>query len=359
MFLGKLKAVAATAVVLAALGAGGVVWQAGGGRGAAQGAPAGTPPDIEAPRKARKSSPATPAELRSYAVPAGNAAEIARTLAAMYKTKSGVRVTPIGGSALLVFAPPEDQDEISKQLMSGPDKPGQPVEEVEAALKALREARDPEQRRREAEALLSAARKLCDQPGPGKGPPAPAAPAAPRQKTYLFEMRDKPWTSVIEWYSEVSGLPFAGNVKPTGTFTFLPARGKRLYTLAEITDILNEALQAHAIQKYLLVRRTASFTLLPADEAVDTTLVPEVSLAELEKRGQTELVRVMLPLKSVSASDIAPEVQKMLGPFGKVVPLERSKRLILQDTAGNLRRAVRIIQDLEARDGKRRGPRKE
>ncbi|HZY84394.1 MAG TPA: sigma-70 family RNA polymerase sigma factor [Gemmataceae bacterium] len=355
MFLGKLKMVAATAVVLAALGAGGIAWQAGVGRGAAQGAPAGDAPDVKAPRKAGKPAPAAPAVLRSYSVPAGRAEEIGRIMSEAYAASPVVRITTIGGSTLLVFASPEDQEEISKQLWSGPGETRKPVEEVEAALKALREARDPKSRRRAAEALERAARQLGDQPESGK----PLAPAEPKKATYTFEMRDKPWAKVIEWYSEVSGLPFAGNVKPTGTFTFIPARGKRLYTLAEITDILNEALLAHAIQKYLLVRRPASFTLLPADERLDPTLLPQVPLAALEKRGRTELVRVVLPLKNVPAGDLAPEVKKLLGPFGEVVALEKINRLVLQDTAGNLRRVVQTVQEVEARDGKKRGPRQE
>jgi seryl-tRNA(Sec) selenium transferase len=39
-----------------------------------------------------------------------------------------------------------------------------PVQQVEAALKAFREAKDPEARRRAAEALEAAAKKLREQP---------------------------------------------------------------------------------------------------------------------------------------------------------------------------------------------------
>src|SRR5262249_55907670 len=174
----------------------------------------------------------------------------------------------------------------------------------------------------------------------------------PEQHSYAFEMRDKPWAQVLEWYADVSGLPFVGSLKPTGTFTFVSPRPGRRYTLAEITDVLNEALMS---QKFILVRHRASFTVLPADERVGPALLPQVPLAELEKRGRTELVRVMLPLKTLSAEDLAPEVRKLLGPFGEVVVLDKSNQLLLQDTAGNLQQAVRTVQELEAKEDKKRG----
>jgi RNA polymerase sigma factor (sigma-70 family) len=355
MFLGKLKVVAATAVVLAALGAGGVAWQAG-GRGAAQGAPQDNGRAVEAGKKDRTPAPAAPPVLRSYAVPNGDAEAIGRVLAEAFEATPGVRITAVGRSTLLVFAAPEDQEVISKQLMFGPNKPRQPIEEAEAAIKALREARDPRTRRRAAAALLSAARHLADQPEPGQ--PAPAAKVAPAAKTYSLEMRNKPWATVFEWLSDQTGKPVITPFKPTGTFTFVgPPGGK--YTLPEVIDILNEALSSSATQRYELIDRGLTFTLIPADEMPDSSLLPEVPAAELERRGKTELVRVVLKLNNVSASDLAPDVRKLLGPFGQAVPLEKFNWLILTDKAGNLRRVVRMVQELEAQEAKKRGGRQE
>jgi RNA polymerase sigma factor (sigma-70 family) len=182
-------------------------------------------------------------------------------------------------------------------------------------------------------------------------PPAKAEP-----KRHTFEMRDKPWASVLEWYSDLSGLPYVGTVKPTGTFTFLPPPGKRQFTIEEVTDFLNEALLT---QRYLLIRRDASFTVLPAEEKIDPTLLPRVGIDDLEKRGRTELVTVVLPLTNLTAKDLAPDVKKMLGPFGEIVLLEKANQIILQDTAGNLRRIHQTIKDVEAREAeKKRDPKK-
>jgi RNA polymerase sigma factor (sigma-70 family) len=186
-------------------------------------------------------------------------------------------------------------------------------------------------------------------------PPGKTETPRPQEKRHEFEMREQPWAKVFEWYSNQTGLGYVGTSKPTGTFTFIPPRGKRTYTLAEITDILNEALLE---RKYLLIRRTVTFTVLPADEKVDPTLVPRVRVGDLEKRGRTELVSVVLPLTRVRAKEIGGDVKKMLGPFGAIVVVEKGNLLLLQDTAGNLRRITQTIKDLETREAEKRPPSK-
>jgi RNA polymerase sigma factor (sigma-70 family) len=183
---------------------------------------------------------------------------------------------------------------------------------------------------------------------PDKPPDRTEAPK-PKEKTYSFEIRDKPWPQVFEWYSDISGLPFVGTERPTGTVQFIAPK-QRQYTLEEITDHLNELLLA---KNYLLVRREASFTVLLADEKIDATLLPRVRLDDLAKRGKTELVTVVLPLTHLYAQDIGPEVKKMMGPFGAVVILEKANRLILQDTAGNLRRIHELVKEVEAKEAEK------
>src|SRR5262249_34304525 len=110
-----------------------------------------------------------------------------------------------------------------------------------------------------------------------------------KEKTYPLEMREQPWARVFEWLSDQTGKPGIANTRPAGTFTFVPAKGKQ-YTLPQIIDILNEALEA---QKFLLIRGEKSFTLVPADEKIDPALVPRVTVEELARYGLTELVQVV------------------------------------------------------------------
>jgi hypothetical protein len=185
-------------------------------------------------------------------------------------------------------------------------------------------------------------------PKPAEKPAKPAPPAKQPEKTYSIECRHWPWNQVLEWLNDQTGMPVTPvEARLAGTFTFIPPRGKQ-YTLAEIIDILNESLMQ---QKHILIRRERQFTILPADQ-IDPLLVPRVRIEDLEQRGSTELVSVVVPLKALAAGDIAPEIKKMLGPFGEVIVISQGNRLLLRDTAGNLRRIHQLIRELESSQNK-------
>ena len=203
-----------------------------------------------------------------------------------------------------------------------------------------------------------------ESPKPDKPePPKPDKPEAPKPdkptrpfdepKMYEFDMRDQPWNKVFEWYSSVSGLPFAGSEKPEGTCTIIGPMRKK-YTIVELTDILSETLLPKG---YILIIRDASFTVLPADQKIDPTFVPRVHLDELGKRRKYELVSLVLPLTNLNAKEIASAVKKMGGPFNDVIVLEPTNELILQDVTGNLRTTCKTIMDMDDRAGaKKKGP---
>ena len=101
-------------------------------------------------------------------------------------------------------------------------------------------------------------------------------------------------------------------------------------------------------EKWILIRREKTFLLHPADEKIDPTLVPRISLDELPKRGRMELVQVSIPAKGWLANDVLPDVKKLLGPFGSVVPL-RNDSLVVQDTAGNIAKIQKTLDELTAK----------
>jgi type II secretory pathway component GspD/PulD (secretin) len=169
------------------------------------------------------------------------------------------------------------------------------------------------------------------------------APATGRTKTVSMDVRDKPWSSVLQWLSEITGLPVISPSTPTGTLTFISPR-KKDYTIAEVIDILNDVL---ATQSLLLIRGERSIHLVPADQRVEPGFIPRVSTEELSQRGQSELVSVVVVLRSAPAKELVPEIKKLLGPFGEVVAL--SNRLVIQGKAGNLQNIVRTIADIEAK----------
>src|SRR5262245_21495465 len=72
---------------------------------------------------------------------------------------------------------------------------------------------------------------------------AAAAQKAAAEKTYTFEMSNKPWQEVFEWLTEKTGRPFIAATTPKGSFHYMPPKDKK-YTISEIIDIVNEGLAA-------------------------------------------------------------------------------------------------------------------
>jgi type II secretory pathway component GspD/PulD (secretin) len=194
---------------------------------------------------------------------------------------------------------------------------------------------------------LAAGQERPVRPGqPETPPPSKATAAAPAQaepKTFAFEMRNKPWPKVFEWLSDKSGLNVFTSNMPQGSFTFIAPENKR-YTIPEIVDLINEGLIR---EEHILIRRTQSFMLIPSDKKIDPSILPRIKLDELDKHGNTEIVSVVYPVKTVNVEELATEVKKLLSNFGEVSPITLGNRLVLQDTVGNLHRIIKTLEDIE------------
>jgi type II secretory pathway component GspD/PulD (secretin) len=182
---------------------------------------------------------------------------------------------------------------------------------------------------------------------PSKPAPAGEAPAA-GEKRLSFNFDNKPWTEVIEWFSDNTGLAFVGNYKPAGTFTFVSPKvdgHAKIYTIGEIVDILNEALQVNSVHKrYLLVRRSQSFTLVPADDKIPRDMIPSIPVEDLPRRGRTEVVRIDVRVAGAEVEELAPKIKKLLTQLGDAIPLDSPNTLVLIDTVGSLTEVLKTIK---------------
>jgi type II secretory pathway component GspD/PulD (secretin) len=177
------------------------------------------------------------------------------------------------------------------------------------------------------------------------------AVAANGQKLITFEMRDAPWKKVLEWLADTTGTPVVTQYKPTGTFSFIAPRdpsGKpKQFTLPEIMDTLNDALQAQKENNYVILRKPSSLALFPADAKIPPELLPEVRPEDLDKWGKSEMVKTRIQLTTLDAADFYKTVQKLLGPFGEAVALEAPNQIYLQDKAKTLLDIRDMIAQIE------------
>jgi hypothetical protein len=181
----------------------------------------------------------------------------------------------------------------------------------------------------------------------------PEAPVPATPKKLSLQMKDQPWEKVLEWYGEAAGLKPLYTVKLSGTFSHTPPTAETRYTVAEVTDLLNDAL---AKQKLLLIRRPASFSVVSTEDQPQQlwSLVQRIERTDLPDWGRTEMVQVMIGLRHVAAEDIMPQIQKMVTPLGAATWLpKQSNFVIVVDRVENIRRIAQFIADAEAAEGKK------
>ena len=152
-----------------------------------------------------------------------------------------------------------------------------------------------------------------------------------------FNFRYAPWPDVLKLFAETAGLTMDLNDTPTGTFNYLDDHP---YTVTEALDVLNGYLLPKG---YVLVRRDRFLVCLNLDDGIPPNLVPVISAAELPHRGKNELVSIVIPLDGLKPSDVAGEVQQLLGPQGKVASLNNTNSLFVMDTGANVRRVHELL----------------
>src|SRR5262249_21396406 len=124
-------------------------------------------------------------------------------------------------------------------------------------------------------------------------------------KQFQLQMRGKQWKDVLEWLSDQTGIPVISRDAPQGGFNYFAPKDQtapQIKSIPEVIDILNEAL---IDQHYIIVRREASFLVVAVDDQFrfPDVYVPRITVDELPRRGKTEIVSVVLNLKTLSAEE--------------------------------------------------------
>ncbi len=175
-------------------------------------------------------------------------------------------------------------------------------------------------------------------PMPVVPPVAPVVPVKPPTYTVAFDGWE--WSKVLEWFAKETKLVFLSTEKPTGSLTL---KSDEKYTLPELLDLFNEVL---AQKNWVIIRREHSFLIHPAADKIPREILHQITLEELPKRGNTEVVQVVIPLKTIVADDIAPQAKKLLSVFGDVTPFG-TNQLIIVDKAKNIRNILAFIKEQE------------
>ena len=143
------------------------------------------------------------------------------------------------------------------------------------------------------------------------------------------------WPSVLTWFAEQADLSLSLDVSPSGSFTFIdPKRG---YSVDEAMDVLNMGLMRRG---YIAIRRGRLLQLVDLEDENADKLISEIAQLvpadQLESRGRTDVVSVVLPLGPMSAAAATEELAQLIGPWGRVVVLETAGQVKVTETAEKL-----------------------
>ncbi len=159
-------------------------------------------------------------------------------------------------------------------------------------------------------------------------------------KVLSFNFRFAPWTDVLELFAEVADLTLDLTEVPPGSFNYYD---NGTYSPTEALDIINGYLQQRG---FLLVRRDQFLVVVNVDRPIPPNLVPTVTIEEVPKRGRNELMTVLLPLNGLTPDDVAAEVEQLLGPWGKVVPLSKTGKVVVTDIGYNILRIHELLSGI-------------
>ena len=185
-----------------------------------------------------------------------------------------------------------------------------------------------------------------------KRPTTPEAPANPAELNVTpneagmlkLNFQGQPWPGVISWLKKVSGKSLDWQELPGG---YLNLSTHREYTVEEARNIINRHLLARG---YTILIRDEMMT-VEKIEKLNPAMVPRVTAAELDQRGDYEFVKVSFTLTALVAAQAAEELKPMLSPNGKLLPLTQTNRLEAIDSVINLREIRELLTEEQSGDG--------
>lgn len=192
-------------------------------------------------------------------------------------------------------------------------------------------------------------------PRPAVGPTTPSRSAGPsdspansglvnrslENNELVFNFAGADWRMTLDWLAEQANLSLQVDRYPSGTVNYID--NSRTYTVAEAMDVLNRLLMDKG---FALVRRDRSLMLIDLEADNAAALISEIAELvtpdELDKRANSDIVRCVFSLGSLSAEAARTEITQLIGPAGRVVVLDSTRQVVVSETVGRLK-AIRTL----------------
>ena len=190
---------------------------------------------------------------------------------------------------------------------------------------------------------------LAQSPTPPEGavPAANAAQVTPPSRESVrirFSFKGQTYDQILDFFSRVTGLPIVRETEvPKGTVDYIYPKD---YSLDEALRTLNVLLQT----QNCMLRDEGTRLFLQKLDDMKRENVPTFIGTVPASIGDEEIVTVVLPLLNAQAKPVAEQLKLLVASYGSVTALEQQNAVLLVETAAQIRRLQRIIDELDRED---------
>ncbi|HMN96285.1 MAG TPA: secretin N-terminal domain-containing protein [Phycisphaerales bacterium] len=171
-----------------------------------------------------------------------------------------------------------------------------------------------------------------------------AAAAPPDAPEVSFNFKGATWDQVLDFFARTTGLPIVREVPaPDGTVDYLSPRS---YPLPEALRTLNILLQTRGV---MLRVEEDKLHLQKLDDMKRENIPTFVGVLP-ESVTSDQVVTVVLPLRNAAAKAVAEQLAQMVAAYGVVAAMEKQNSLVIVETAAQVRRLQKIIEELDRED---------
>ncbi|MDE0735928.1 MAG: hypothetical protein OSB47_08900, partial [Pirellulaceae bacterium] len=156
-----------------------------------------------------------------------------------------------------------------------------------------------------------------------------------------FNFRYAPWKDVLDWFASTAELSLQMDYPLQGTFNYID---KNYYSPDQAIDVMNGVLLTKG---FTLIRRQKQLLMVNLEDTIPDVWVEFVTLENLADHGHYEIVKCLFQLDKMTAEEAEADLQKLLGPMGKISVFPAAKQLLIQETGGQLRRIQTMIESVE------------
>ena len=173
---------------------------------------------------------------------------------------------------------------------------------------------------------------------------APQTPPSRQSVRVRFNFKGQTYDQILDYFSRTTGLPVVRETDvPKGTVDYIYPKD---YTLEEALRTMNVLLQTQGC----MLRDDGSRLYLQKLDDMKRENVPTFIGTVPANIGDEEIVTIVLPLLNAQAKPVAEQLKSLVASYGSVTALEQQNAVLIVETAAQVRRLQRIIEELDRQD---------